>query len=84
MRRADCVDFRSLHALWLLTQIDRGQPIDFFSSDFQSGTEEQRRYRERKFREHFLKCRQCRRYVRTRPIRGFENTVRTGLITLPK
>lgn len=84
MCKADHVDFRNYHDQWRLMRAIRRLPIDFFSSDFQSGTEEQRRYRERKFREHFLKCRQCRRYVRTRPIHGFENTVRTRLITLPK
>lgn len=77
MRRAGCIDFMNYHAQWQLTQARCGKPIDFFSSEFQPGTEEQRCYRERKFREHFLKCRQCRRNVRTRPI--YNSKSRSGL-----
>lgn len=84
MDKAGCIDFRSLHALWRLIQARWGQPIDFFGPRFQSGTREQRNYRERRFIEHFFECEQCRSSVVARPILGFENTVQIELITLPK
>lgn len=76
----DCVEYRSLTAMWRLELAIFQRPIDFFGDGTNCGTSEQRRALERQFIHHYATCGNCRLlFGGQKPLPGLETICKLAL-----